>query len=345
MKRGFMDRNAEYLPDELLLARRKVFAKNFSEMDLQAAVIYGDVAYADELQFLTNLGPYWSNAVAIIYPDGNLEFVTGLSARVDFWVSMISGVGTEKIIAAGPNLSKKVVATLAERFPQKGNIGMTGAYFPNEMMQSMIKEGFTPIFYQKEIAEQQRFRDEAYQKMLLKGITLMNPVLEKVINDSKCENMSRTMTLANIEYACRTAGAMDTLILHGDENLIFDRTIQSDFQKQPWTLYVQIQYLGEWFCVARNMKDQWSDHVIDFRNKLLKKIKPGLQIMNWEEDGYQIRICDQILSDHIHYQNSEKANIKSDQILNLRIVDPLNGILIEDMIQVRENQSELLTTI
>ncbi len=58
MKRGFMDRNAEFLPDELLFERRKLFARNLSEKNIQATVIYGDVAYADELQYLTDLGPY-----------------------------------------------------------------------------------------------------------------------------------------------------------------------------------------------------------------------------------------------------------------------------------------------
>jgi hypothetical protein len=52
-----MDRNAALTPDDMLLARRMELAACIEEYDAEAAVVYGDTASADELQYLAGVGP------------------------------------------------------------------------------------------------------------------------------------------------------------------------------------------------------------------------------------------------------------------------------------------------
>ena len=345
MKRGFMDRNGELLPADLLRKRQEVFISGFKEYDLEAAVIYGDVASADELQYLTNLGPYWSNATAIIDKNGNVKFVTGLSARVDPWVAMISGVDQSDVLAAGPNLNTKVAAVLKEQLGGRGKIGITGVYFPQEMADALEAAGFTPVFYQQTIAEQLKVRDEAYRKTLTRGIELMNAAVATVLKNPEIGKMSRKNITADVEYACRSAGAMDILILNGDKFLNFGKAEDVAEGSDPWTLYIQLQYLGEWFVIARNMKAECSSEAKLVRDRVIRKLKPGARPLTWTEKDYKFALCDQVRSDHVCYWNEGETEIDAGQILSLRVINKEKGIYIEDMVRITSDGAVLLTDI
>lgn len=344
MKRGFMDRNLEFLPPELLKERRRRFIAGFKEKNIDAAVIYGDVASADELQYLTNLGPYWANATAIIFKDGTTLFVTGLSARVDKWVAMITGADLEAVIAAGPKLNTKVAAVLKEKLGGTGTIGITGPYFPAEMWAAIEETGFKTVFYNHLPDEQLTVRDEAYQAMLSKGIGLMNKAISKVLTDPAIYALTKKRIAAEVEYACRTAGAMDVLVLTGDEHLIFGHPAEVTDQNS-WTLYVQVQYLGEWFAIARNMKPGHSTQALAARDQAAKELKPGLDQFSWEKGGYNFSVCTKVLSDHISYQNTDNHSLNEDQIVSFKVEEKDKGVYLEDMFLVTAEGGQLLTTI
>jgi Xaa-Pro aminopeptidase len=342
MKRGFMDRNLQFLPPELLKQRREKFSAGFKEYGIDAAVIYGDVASADELQYLTNLGPYWANATAVILKDGTTFFVTGLSARVDQWVAMITGSGLDSIIAAGPKLNTKVAAVLKEKLGATGTIGITGKYFPAEMSGAIEKAGFKTVFYNSIPDEQLTVRDQAYQAMLLEGIGLMNKAVSAVLNNPATYELTKKRIAAEVEYACRTAGAMDVIILSGDDQLVFGHP-EEVADQNSWTLYVQIQYLGEWFAVARNMKHGNSVQALTVRDQAAKELKPGLDQLSWNQDGYNFSVCTKVLSDHISYQNENNSVLKENQIVSLKVEAKNEGIYLEDMFRITAQGGQLLT--
>lgn len=45
MKRGYMDWNKQLLPREMVEERQKKFVQGFEEKNIDAAVVYGDVAH------------------------------------------------------------------------------------------------------------------------------------------------------------------------------------------------------------------------------------------------------------------------------------------------------------
>ncbi len=344
MKRGFMDRNTEFLPPELLKKRQEKFIEGFKEFNIDAAVIYGDVASADELQYLTNLGPYWANATVVIFKDGTTLYVTGLSARVNQWVAMITGVDLDFVIAAGPKLNAKVAAVLKEKLGGKGTIGITGKYFPAEMSAAIEEAGFKTLFYNSIPDEQLTVRDQAYQAMLVKGIGLMNKAISDVLNNPATYELTKKRIAADVEYACRTAGAMDVIILSGDGQLIFGHP-EEVTDPNSWTLYVQVQYLGEWFVIARNMKQGNNALALTARDQAAKELKPGLDKFSWNRDGYNFSVCTKVLSDHISYQNKNKSVLNENQIVSLKLEDKNKGIYLEDMFQITAQGGRLLTTI
>lgn len=344
MKRGYMDWKQDLLPEDALKLRQKEFISGFQEKNIDAAVIYADVASADEMQYLTNLGPYWSNASALFFKDGRVRLVTGLSARVNPWITKITGIDGSDITSAGPNLSTKIAEVLKEQLGDTGVIGLTGQYFPQKIVEALEKAGFKTVAYQKPRDEQLVLRDDAYLNTVKEGIDLMKKAITEVLENPEINNMTRKRVAAEIEYACRKAGAMDILILNGDENLIFNQPQELLANETPWTLYVLVQYLGEWIVLARNMNKQYSKQAEAARDKAALKLTPGEKQLKWDKDGYSFAICTKILSDHLSWQGPQSAVLVEKQIVSLMVKDKKRGIFLEDMYQVSAEGGQHLTS-
>lgn len=334
MKRGYMDWKQDLLPGDVLKYRQEEFRKGFRNNNIDAAVIYADVASADEMQYLTNLGPYWSNAAAIFFKDGSFRLVTGLSARVNPWISKLTGIGNSDITSAGPNLNVKIAEVLSEHLGDSGVIGLTGQYFPQTIVEALEKKGFKTVAYQKPRDEQLASRDDAYLDIVKEGIVHMGKAITGVLKNYEVNGMTRKRLAAEVEYACRKAGAMDILLLEGDKNLIFDQPQELPAGEAPWILYVQVQYLGEWIVLARRINGQKGEGAEAARDKAALKLTPGEKQLSWNEDGSSIKICSKILADHLSWQGPPKAILADKQIVSLMVRDEEKGIFLEDMYQV-----------
>ncbi len=342
MKRGYMDLRTELLPREQLEARQKEFIQGFADADIDAAVVYADVASADELIFLTNLGPYWVNTAGIFFKDGRVFIVTGFSPRVNPWVAHITGMAPELIVAAGTKINAKVASILKEQIGGKGVIGITGGYFPQEMADAIHSAGFETAVYEKSPKGQLTKRDKAYLATIGQGIGLMGPAIEKVLKSPETGGMTRRQVAAEIEYACRTAGAMDFIILNGDENLIFDQPQDIAESEKPWTVYIQIQYLGEWLVRAFNMEEGYASNALASRDKFAEGLKPGRAGLSCSRDGYDFRVCTKITSDHLFAPERDTSALSDGQVVTLAVADRARGIYLENMYFVSERGGRLL---
>ncbi len=343
MKRGYMDWKLELLPQEQLEMRQKEFIKGFSEKGIDAAVVYADVASADEMQYLTNLGPYWANATAVLFKDGRVLLVTGLSPRVNPWITKITGIDNSRIISAGPKLNFKIADVLKEQLGSTGVIGLTGKYLPQEMAEALENAGFRTAPYQKPREELLEVRDDAYLNTIKQGIKLMEEAIRKALEHPELQNMPRKRIAAEVEYACRTAGAMDILILNGDEGLVFGQPQEVLNNETPWTLYLQIQYLGEWIVLARNMQKGHDEKALSARDKAADVLKPGKIELAWVEENLGFSVCTEILSDHLSYREEKEAVLREGQVVSLRVTDQDRGVFLEDMYQVSAQGGKRLT--
>jgi Xaa-Pro aminopeptidase len=342
MKRGYMERNNALVPDELLASRRKKLIERFETFGVDAVVVYGDVADADELHYFVNLAPYWGSATGIIGKDGALALVTGMTARVNFWVSMMSGVDKAAINGAGPNVNNALVKYLREQLPHGAAIGIVGDYFPGDMLDAVEAGGFTGVWMTDAAREITAAQDAGFKETLLRGIGLMSGAVAKSLEAAAGRTMQDIA--ADVEYACRSAGAMDTVLLAGDAGLNFFKA-PDRVSPEAWTLFVLLQYLGEWMVITRSSDPALNKEAFAIRDAYLRELCPGKRAAVSGEKDWRIEVCPLVRSDHLKYQAEGDLPLAPGQIISLRVSSRPRGIVIEDMVLVREAGVELLTGI
>lgn len=343
MKRGYMDRNAALTPDGMLRARRLELAACVREYGAKAAMIYGDTASADELQYLAGVGPYWNNAVCVVDPEGGRYIVSGMTARVNFWVAMMSGADRNEIRSAGPSLSKATAEYLKATYGG-GLLGVVGRYFPEETLKAVEAEGFTAVSLDEAMRQRLTRRDEGSNATRRKGVELMKRAVAEAMAGAGPDRRTMQEAAADVEYACRRAGAMDTVILAGDRNLCFFKA-PDRAPDGPWTLFALLQYLGEWLVVARNSDPALNAEAFAARDALLKRITPGTAAVSTGRQGWEADICPQVRSDHAAWDGGDHGALWRGQTASLRILCRGRGILIEDMILIEAGGAEVLTDI
>lgn len=334
MKRGYMDWNQVLLPQEELLKRQAEFTKKFAALNIDAAVVYGDVASADELLYLTNLGPYFFYVAGIFFKDGRVRLVTGLSARVNPWIAKMTGLDNNNIIAAGPKFNARIAEVLQEELGGTGVIGLAGKYLPQDLEKSLAGAGFKLLAYQEPINEQLLKRDASYLATLKQGTEIMKSTVRKVLENPEIEKMTRKRIATEVEYACRTAGAMDITVLTGDEKLIFDQPQEILDNSKPWTLYLQIQYLGEWLVVAKNIAGGTGEDIKAARDKAVLALKPGSLKLAWDDEGYSYKVNTKVVSDHLFEQDQASSVLNEDQVVSLTVMDKKRGQYLKEMYRV-----------
>ena len=342
MKRGYVERNSALVPDELLVSRRKKLIEQFEVFGVDAVVIYGDVADADELHYFVNLAPYWGSATSVISKDGGQALVTGMTARVNFWVSMMSGVDKAAINGAGPNVNKALVEYLRGHFSAGASIGIIGDYFPQEMLDAVEAGGFKGVWMTEAAREITAAQDAGFKETLIKGIRLMNGAVAKSLEGAETGGRTMQSIAADVEYACRSAGAMDALLLAGGRDLRFSNA-PDRVAGEPWTLLLHLQYLGEWMVIARNSEPALNREAFAIRDAALAGIAPGRVPASSVDKVWRIELCPMVRSDHLNYRAEGEISLVPGQIMSLRVSDRARGIVIEDMVVVREAGGMLLT--
>jgi Xaa-Pro aminopeptidase len=307
-------------------------------------VVYGDVADADELHYFVNLAPYWGSATSIISKDGSQSLVTGMTARVNFWVSMMSGVDKAAINGAGPNVNKALVKYLKENFADGASIGIIGDYFPADMLAAIESGGFKGVWMTGAAREITAAQDTGFKKTLLKGIDLMKGAVSKAMESAQTRGRTMQEIAADVEYSCRTAGAMDAVLLAGDNTLKFFKA-PDKVSGEPWTLFILLQYLGEWMIITRNIENTLNREAAALRDGNLKKISPGKVKNTVQEGDWTYDLCSMVRSDHAAYIAEGETELAPGQIISIRVSNKTKGIIIEDMALVEDGGLRLLTNI
>jgi len=344
MKRGFMERNSALVTDDLLENRRQSLTGMFKAKGVHTAVIYGDVANADELHFFTNLGPYWGSAACLVGKDAAPFLVTGMTARVNFWVSMMSGVGFERIRSAGANVNTAVADQIAKICPAGSVIGIVGEYFPADMRGAIEKAGFPAVFLQNEALRIMRRPDEGRLATLRKGAGLLSAAFSESFQASVWSGATRQQAAADAEYACRRAGAMDCTFLTDSGDLVFEKAPDIP-ATGPYTLRALLQYLGEWIEISRSSVPGRNSLAFAERDAVLERLRPGLQPMILTSGGWRVTLCSNMRSDHAAWVPEREAELHEGQVLSVKVCHHEMKVLTEDLALLSEDGARLLTAL
>lgn len=303
MKRGYMSWDRELLPEPILNQRRETLFRLLREKNLDALVVYGDVINADELVDCSNYGPYWCNCVAVLTPGGDYQLVTGHNARVNPWLMEMTGLPDEKIRPAGMKVPAKTAELLKELLPG-GTVGLMGKYTPATMGKALTDAGFSLCYLGENSDAILARRDQAYRDTVQKGHEIMEAALEAALLDA--QGMDIRQSCARVEYALRSAGAMDVVLYAGTGDGSF--ALPQDEKPDCWNLYVNVQYLGVWLCFACPVGAAEADYPA--LDQQAAQLKPGAI-----PEGCGVHTS--VLSDSISSLNQQGTGLGEGQIFSL----------------------------
>lgn len=344
MKRGYMAWNKELLTPEAMKGRRAKLAELMREKNLSCVVVYGDVSTADELQYLTNLHPYWFHATAIFSRDGCFKFVTGLTNRVNPWICQLTGVTEDRITGASYRILD-VAAQTASETAQGGKVGYAGRYTPYALVRKITDTGCEAVCIQDSIDEIMSAQDSGYIETVKEGAEILSKAFGTVIGRHD-RSETGLQAAADLEYECRKGRCMDFIIMEAGKPLIFQSPGMSRDKNEPWTFLVYMQYLGQWVAAARNMNPDISDEALEKALAAAASgLKPGSRVGARRDGRIEVRYNTNLRSDYMIWAEGEEFECCDSQIVLLTAEDPESGLFRQDMYAMTPEGGKRLTNI
>jgi Xaa-Pro aminopeptidase len=112
MRRGLISWSRDEVPQATLDARVMRLQQAMQAAGLDAVVAYTSFAQPAPVQWLTHFVPYWSEAVAVVLPQGAPTLLAALTERVHPWIREVSHLAE---VVSAPRLGAKAAAFLGER--------------------------------------------------------------------------------------------------------------------------------------------------------------------------------------------------------------------------------------
>lgn len=133
MKRGLWAPSAEDVPDGEWAQRVSNLQARLVADDIDMLLIYGSVASADDISYLTNLCIYWNEGVLAVAQEGEATFLTKLSPRVHPWMRRTS---TLSDLRSGRSFGELVASHVTDRSP--GVVGFVdGQSWPKQAFEEV----------------------------------------------------------------------------------------------------------------------------------------------------------------------------------------------------------------
>lgn len=326
MKRGYMDWNKTLLPQEALVSRRDALSRELKEAGIACAVVYGDVNAADELIDYTNYGPYWCNTAAIITAEGGYHLVTGHNARVNPWICQITGVEESQITPAGMKVPQKTAEILKTMLPAGAKVGIVGKYTMADAVKALREAGFEVVSLAAYTDGLMQLRDESYRGIVTKGHEIMESAIEKTLARAG-EFPTVKQFCAALEYALRSSGAMDVVVLASVDGCAF--SLPYEERAECWNLFVNVQYLGQWLVFALPVGGNRSalDGALE---EARRQLKTG-GVPEAHVEGFEITVKTHVLSDQISSLNVNSPFLAKDQVVTIAAFQKETGIYGEKM--------------
>ena len=90
MRRGLMSWSLEEMPVAALDKRVARLQAAMHAKNMGAVLVYTSFAQPSAVHWLTNFTPYWSEALAVVLPEGAPILLASLTKRVHLWIKEVS---------------------------------------------------------------------------------------------------------------------------------------------------------------------------------------------------------------------------------------------------------------
>lgn len=353
MKRGYMDWDKSLLPLPALETRRSLLMEKAAENGALAVVIYGDVYSADEFSYYVNYAPYWCNSAAALTEE-EIYMVTGHNNRVNPWISALTGLGEESLLASGFKVPARTAQSLKERFPEGGRIGIMGRYVMAEVIKELENQGFEAVVMDESVSRLLETGDGPYQETAAKAAGILREAFEAGDREYGTGGTSKT-TAAEIEYSARKNGAMDIVIYVSYKGQEFGLPEIQEDAGGRWIVYALMQYLGVWVSYGKTFGCDISEAKAQVKlsaGKLFPGVCPQKDLDGGaaghcgdtgdrQMPGYDIEVK-RITSDAVSGLNPELREMGERQVVAISAWEESRGVYFEDMFLVTDKGAVVL---
>lgn len=329
-----MDWNKELLPAKALEERRGTLMAIAKEQGIAAVIVYGDVYSSDELSYYMNYAPYWCNSAAVFTSDGDAYMVTGHNDRVNPWISELTGLPIEKLLASGFRVPQRLADSLKTKYPEGARIGLVGKYVLGAVEKKLTESGFEVIAMDDMVVPALNQADESYVKTVKKAMEIINGAVAEGISVMNTKDVSQKVVCAEIEYYARKNGAMDVILYTSEDGCAFSLPEAAEAGSGVWNVYVLMQYLGVWVSYGLTMgtDQRQAQDVREVLRKAAETIVPGKVIA--AADGYKITVKSRMLSDTISSLNTVSEAVAENQVISIGALEESKGGYTERMFLV-----------
>jgi len=258
MRRGLISWSREEVPQAALEARVARSQQVMKTERLDAVLAYSSFAQPAPVQWLTHFVPYWSEALAVVFPHGAPTLLAALTARVHPWIREVAHV--EEVVAA-PRLGENAGKFLCERLAAAGDaanlrIGVIGLdVLPWSVGEPLVKAlGADTLVDASDIYTALRLTPDQPEIDLAKRATAIG---EAALGAIPANAARVSEVLAAIERSARRSGAEEVLLRIAPD-FAHNPTLQRMERDAPlgtrYAVELSIAYKGSWVrlnrCVA-----------------------------------------------------------------------------------------------
>lgn len=253
MRRGLISWSRDEVPQEVLEARVGRLQQAMHAAGLDAVLAYTSFAQPAPVQWLTHFVPYWSEALAVVLPQGAPTLLAALTARVHPWIREVSHLAE---VVSAPRLGDSASAFLQERLAAKSKIGVIGLDgLPWSVGESLMKAvgadnlvDVTALY-----AELRQQADSAELGLAKRASAIGEAALRAIPAGATCASE----VLAAIEASARHAGAEEVLLRIAPDFTSNTTLLRMEGDAQLGERYaveLSLAYKGSWVrlnrCVA-----------------------------------------------------------------------------------------------
>ena len=252
MRRGLMSWSLQEMPVAALDKRVARLQAAMRAENMGAVLAYTSFAQPSAVHWLTNFTPYWSEALAVVLPEGAPVLLASLTKRVHLWIKEVSHLAD---VLMAPRLGADAVAFLADKTAPGQRIGIVGM---DSLPWSVANPLFSAMPADKLVDASAMFAalrqpGDSYEHALFdKAASIAANAFQAV--PAQAQKVSEVT--AAIEASARLAGAEELLMRFAPDlskSVVLQRMEGDASLGTTWAVEASVAYKGVWVRLGRSM--------------------------------------------------------------------------------------------